>query len=131
MKLFPNLKWGTREPILFKDSELKMIRLRSNGIFSIQISDPALFLNKVVGTQGIFHDNDIEDYLKNIIIAKLTESIGSQLKTVFDMPKDFGQLGLVIKSGIQLDFAGLGLSLHDFYINSRVMTTLGVVFGVT
>lgn len=118
MKLFPNLKWGTREPILFKDSELKMIRLRSNGIFSIQISDPSLFLNKVVGTQGIYHDNEIEDYLRNIVVAKLTEILGTTIKTVFDMPKDFGQLALLIKSGLQLDFAGLGLSLHDFYLNS-------------
>lgn len=118
MKLFPNLKWGTREPILFKDSELKMIRLRSNGAFSIQISDPALFLNKIVGTQGIYHDSEIEDYLKTIIVSKLTEVIGSEFKTVFDMPKDFGQFGMIIKTALRLDFAGLGLSLHDFYINS-------------
>jgi membrane protease subunit (stomatin/prohibitin family) len=118
MKLFPNLKWGTREPILFKDSELHMIRLRSNGIFSIQITNPLLFVNKIVGTQGGYRNSDIADYLKSIIVSKMTDVLGNEIKTIFDLPKDFNQLALLIKTALQLDFDGLGLSLHDLYINS-------------
>jgi len=118
MKLFPNLKWGTKEPILFRDSELQMIRLRSYGIFSIQISDPSLFLNKIVGTQGLYYDTDIEDYLRNIIATRMTDVLGNTLKTIFDMPKELNRLSLIIKSSLDLDFEGLGLTLHDFYVNS-------------
>lgn len=118
MKLFPNLKWGTKEPILFRDSELQMIRLRSHGIFSIQIVDPSLFLNKVVGTQGLYFDTDIEDYLRNIIATRMTDVLGNRLKTIFDMPKELNRLSLIIKSSLDLDFEGLGLALHDFYVNS-------------
>jgi len=118
MKLFSNLKWGTSEPILFKDSELQMIRLRSFGIFSIQISDPSLFLNKVVGTQGIYSDAEIESYLKNIIVARLTDVLGENVTTVFDLPKDFNELALMVRTNIQNDFETLGLKIHDFLINS-------------
>lgn len=118
MKLFPNLKWGTKEPILFKDLELQMIRLRSHGIFSIQIQDPTLFLNKVVGTQGLYSNSDIEDYLRNIITTRMTDVLGNTLKTIFDMPKEFNKLSLIIKSSLNLDFEGLGLVLHDFLVNS-------------
>ncbi len=118
MKLFPNLKWGTPQPILFKDSELKMIRLGAHGIFSIQIANPTLFLNKVVGTQGLYHNNDIENYLKNIIVTRMTDVFGKEVKTVFDIPKEFNQLSLIIKIKLELDFEGLGLSLHDFSVNS-------------
>src|ERR1700690_141916 len=59
MKLFRNLKWGTREPIIFSDPELQMVRLRSHGIYSIQIKDPNVFLNRMAGTQQIFRDDDI------------------------------------------------------------------------
>ena len=117
-QLFPNLKWGTREPILFRDSELKMIRLRSFGNFSIQVADSMLFVNKVVGTRGIFTNDDIEDYLKNIIVSRLTNIIGDELKTVFDMPSSFDSLSLAARVKLQAEFDGLGLSLHDFYINS-------------
>jgi len=118
MKLFPNLKWGTKEPILFKDSELQMIRLRAHGIFSIQIQDPTLFLNKVVGTQGLYSDADVEDYLRNIISTRMTDVLGNAIKTIFDMPKELNNLSLIIKSSLDLDFEGLGLFLHDFYVNS-------------
>lgn len=118
MKLFPNLKWGTREPILFKDPELKMIRLRSHGIFSIQIKDPMLFLNKIVGTSAIYSDADIEDYLRNIITTRLTDVLGNEKKSIFDIPKEINQLSLVVRQSLGEDFSGLGISLHDFYINS-------------
>lgn len=118
MKLFSNLKWGTREPILFRDSELQMVRLRSFGIFSIEIEDPSLFLNKVVGAQGIFVDSEIEDYLKNIIVTRLTDMFGEFVKSVFDLPKDFNELSIAIRTGIQSDFSALGLKIHDFLINS-------------
>jgi membrane protease subunit (stomatin/prohibitin family) len=118
MKLFRNLKWGTKEPILFRDSELKMIRLRSYGAFSITIKEPSLFLNKVVGTQGLFRDSDIADYLKSIILQKLHVTLGQHLKTVFDLPQHFENLSILVKNSLNLDFEGLGLELHDFLINS-------------
>lgn len=117
-QLFTNLKWGTREPILFRDSELKMIRLRSFGNFSIQVADSMLFVNKIVGTKGSFTNNDIEDYLKNIIVSRLTNIIDDELETVFDMPSSFDSLSLAARVKLQAEFDGLGLSLHDFYINS-------------
>jgi len=118
MKLFRNLKWGTKEPILFRDSELKMIRLRGFGAFSITIKEPSLFLNKIVGTQGLFRDSDIADYLKSIILQKLHVTLGNHVKTVFDLPQHFENLSILVKSELYLDFEGFGLELHDFLINS-------------
>lgn len=117
-QLFPNLKWGTKEPILFKDTELKMIRIRSFGSFSIQISDSLLFINKIVGTRGTYKNDDIEEYLRNIVISRLTNILGDELKTVFDMPSSFDDLSLAARVKLQTEFDGLGLYLHDFYINS-------------
>jgi membrane protease subunit (stomatin/prohibitin family) len=77
-----------------------------------------LFVNKIVGTKGSFTNNDIEDYLKNIIVSRLTNIIGDELKTVFDMPSSFDNLSLAARVKLQAEFDGLGLSLHDFYINS-------------
>lgn len=118
MKLFRNLKWGTKEPILFRDSELKMIRLRGYGAFSISIKEPSLFLNKVVGTQGLFKDSDISDYLKSIILQNIHEVLGKHVQTIFDLPLHFENLSILIKQTLSLDFEGLGLELHDFLINS-------------
>ena len=61
MKIFPNLKWGTRDPVAFKDSELGLIRLRAFGIFDIRVIQPLLFINSLVGTQGIYTTEEIEE----------------------------------------------------------------------
>lgn len=117
-QLFPNLKWGTKEPILFRDSELQMIRLRSYGSFSIQVHDSMLFVNKVVGTMGLYTSGVIEDYLRGIIISKLNVVLGKMLKSVFDIPVMMDDLNLVFRTELQQDFDGLGLTLHDLYIQS-------------
>ena len=117
-QLFPNLKWGTKEPILFRDTELQMIRLRSYGSFSIQVQDSMLFVNKVVGTMGLYTSGVIEDYLRGIIISKLNVVLGKMLKSVFDIPVMMDDLNLVFRTELQQDFAGLGLTLHDLYIQS-------------
>ncbi len=118
MKLFRNLKWGTREPILFRDPELQMVRLRSHGMFSIQIKDANLFLNRMVGTQHIFHDADIQDYLKSMATSRLITVLGEQVKTIFDLPQHYDTLGAVMKTVLADDFKACGLELVDFFVNS-------------
>lgn len=117
-QLFANLKWGTREPILFRDTELQAVRLRSFGSYSIQVADTMLFVNKVVGTKGLFATNSIEDYLKGIIVSKLNTVLANELKSIFDISKNIDQLNLILRTELQTDFNGLGLQIHDFYIQS-------------
>jgi membrane protease subunit (stomatin/prohibitin family) len=117
-QLFPNLKWGTKEPILFRDTDLQMIRLRAYGSFSIQIDDAMLFVNKVVGTMGLYTTFVIEDYLRGIIASKLNTVIGKSLQSVFDISLKMDELNLILRTELFEDFKGLGLKLHDMYIHS-------------
>ena len=100
-----------------------MIRLRSFGMFSIQVADAMLFVNKVVGTRGIFKNEDIEDYLRDLIVARLTNIIGDELKSVFDMPTSFDELSLIARAKLQSRVWGLGAiasrSLYHLYFRSR------------
>jgi len=116
--LFPNLKWGTKEPILFRDTDLQMIRLRAYGSFSIQIDDAMLFVNKVVGTMGLYTTFVIEDYLRGIIASKLNVVVGKTLQSVFDIALKMDELNLILRTELFEDFEGLGLKLHDMYVHS-------------
>jgi membrane protease subunit (stomatin/prohibitin family) len=117
-QLFPNFKWGTKDPILFKDTELQMVRLRSYGSFSIQVHDSLLFVNKISGTMGLYTTEVISDYLRGIIISKFNVVLARMLKTVFDIPASMDELNLVMRTELFTDFEGLGIKLHDFYIHS-------------
>lgn len=117
-RTFTDLKWGTAEPILFRDSEFKMIRLRANGIYTIQIADPKLFVVKIVGTRGIFTNFQIEDFLRGVIVGRLADLLGESLDSVLDLPRYFDELGAGLKARIKDDLAQYGLAIVDFVINA-------------
>ncbi len=117
-KVFTNLKWGTREPILFRDAELAMVRLRAFGIMSFRVENAQLFLNNLVGTKGSYTQQAIEDFLRGIIIARLTDFLGENLKTVFDLPRYFDELAAGTKARVKDDFGKYGMVLEDLLINS-------------
>jgi membrane protease subunit (stomatin/prohibitin family) len=117
-KVFTNAKWGTQEPIPFRDKELKMIRIRANGIYSYKVSDPQLFINKIVGTENIKDREEVEDFFKNVVISRLTDFLGENYSTIFDLAKDYDELSAGAKSRIYEDFDKYGLDLRDFYIRS-------------
>jgi membrane protease subunit (stomatin/prohibitin family) len=117
-RTFTDLKWGTVEPILFRDSEFKMIRLRSNGIYTFQIIDPKLFVIKIVGTRGIYTNSQIEDFLRGVIVGRLSDILGESLDSVLDLPRYFDELGAGLKARIKDDFAQYGLAIVDFIINA-------------
>ncbi len=117
-RTFLDLKWGTVEPILFRDSEFKMIRLRSNGIYTFQITDPKLFVVKIVGTRGIYTNLQIEDFLRGVIVGRLADILGETLDSVLDLPRYFDELGAGLKARIREDFAQYGLAMVDFVINA-------------
>ena len=68
---FVNQKWGTMEPILFRDSELDMVRLRAFGIFSFRISNPQVFVNTLVGTVGEFTSDAVADFFRGFIVTQV------------------------------------------------------------
>ena len=53
-KTFLDLKWGTKEPVTFRDSELAMVRLRAFGKFALRVANAQLFVNSVVVTMGLY-----------------------------------------------------------------------------
>ena len=117
-KTFTDMKWGTKEPILFRDSELSMVRLRAFGNFSMKIVDSLLFVNKIVGTEGKYSTGDIEGFLKNIIISRLADLLGETMSTIFDLAAKYDELGTLAKARFTDDFSKYGIQMVDFYISA-------------
>ncbi len=118
LKYFTNLKWGTRNPVAFRDSELGLIRLRAHGVFNIQIVQPVLFINSLVGTMGKFTTDDIEEYLKRVIVSRFNDYLGETLDTILDLAGQFDELSRELQKRLILDFAHFGLHLSQLYITS-------------
>jgi membrane protease subunit (stomatin/prohibitin family) len=118
LKTFLNLKWGTKEPVSFKDSELGFVRLRAFGIFSIKVSNPQVFIAEVAGTQAVYTTDYIEDYLRDLLVGRLNDYLGETFKTIFELPQYFDEVAAGLKSRLIDDFAKYGLEISDLVINS-------------
>lgn len=115
---FTELKWGTKEPIVFRDSELSMVRLRAFGRFSMKVADPGIFLQQLVGTRGHYTTDAIEDFLRDICVARLNDLLGETLKTVLDLPRYYDELAGGLKGRVADDFGKYGMELVDFLIGA-------------
>jgi len=115
---FTELKWGTKEPITFRDSELTMVRLRAFGRFSMRVTDPQIFLGQLVGTKGRYTTPAIEDFLRDVCVARLNDLLGETLKTILDLPRYYDELAGGLKGRVADDFGKYGLELVDFLIGA-------------
>ena len=116
MKKFIDLKWGTKSPINFRDSELQYVQLRASGKFSMRVKDPRMFINEIVGTQGKYTTMEIEDYLRDEIVSKLNTVLGKNLKTVFELGQAYSIVEEATKAEVADFFAAMGIELTDMII---------------
>jgi membrane protease subunit (stomatin/prohibitin family) len=117
-KVFSNLTWGTRDPVAFRDSELGLIRLRAFGMFNIRVLQPVLLINKLVGTQGVYTQSEIEEYLNRVIVSRFNDLMGDKIDTIFSLPSRYNDLAEELKKILQTDFTCFGLGLSDLFIQS-------------
>ncbi len=118
MRDFIDMKWGTPEPVSLRDVDLGLVRLRANGRYSMAINDPQMFVAKIVGTQGLYQTSQIEDYLRSIIISRLTDMLGEMKTGLFDLPAMFDELSAAIKAKVAEDFEALGITLKQMFLGS-------------
>ena len=111
-------KWGTPEPVALRDADFGIVRLRAFGTYAMQIQDPQLFVNKIVGTQGIYETRQIEGHLRSIIVTKMTDLLGELGRSVLDLPALYEEIGAGIKAKVQDDFGAVGIELRALYVNS-------------
>jgi membrane protease subunit (stomatin/prohibitin family) len=118
LKTFTNLKWGTRDPVAFKDSELGLIRLRAFGVFNLQVFQPVLFINRLVGTQGMFTTEEIEEYLNRVIVSRFNDFLGETIDSILNLPAKYDELSRTLADRLQDDFSHFGLRLTHLYMNA-------------
>ncbi len=118
LKTFTNLKWGTKEPIVFRDQELMMVRLRAFGKFSIKIKDPRVFIAEIVGTQGYVATREVEAYLKDLIVQRLNDLLGETLTTILDLPRHYNEIAAGLRAKVADSFGKLGIECTDLVLGA-------------
>jgi membrane protease subunit (stomatin/prohibitin family) len=117
-----DLKWGTPQPIPMRDQQFGMVRLRAFGTYVIQVAEPRKLLTAVVGTRGRYTVQDVEEQLRSSIIARVADVIAERMRerklSVLDLATEYDELSEMAHTALKNDFAGFGVELTRFYINT-------------
>jgi membrane protease subunit (stomatin/prohibitin family) len=117
-KQFTNLKWGTSNPVIVRDSEFGQVRLRSFGSYTMRVTDPKKFIKEFAGTHPWVRIESISEQLRNIISSKLAEGLAEAKISVLDLAANFTEIGEKLKPLFQKEFDIWGIELGQFYIEN-------------
>ena len=117
-KQFTNQKWGTSNPITMRDKEFGTIRLRGYGSYSFKVENAELFLKEVFGTNASYQTEDIEQYLKSMLVSNISDTIAESKIGALDLASNLGEFNKLAKEKLTEDFAQLGLKLVNLIIEN-------------
>jgi excisionase family DNA binding protein len=95
-RLFTGNKWGTANPIMMRDPDFGVVRLRAYGTFDFHVVDPKLFLKEVAGTDDHFRLDEFSDTMRSRIVSVFTEAMASAKVPALDVAARYQELGAAL-----------------------------------
>ncbi len=117
-KQFLDYKWGTSNPVMMRDTEFGMIRLRAFGIYSFAVADPVVFLKEVFGTSSLFTTDGVAGQIKRTLISGLSDAIAQSKIPALDLAANYDELSQFALQSLAPRIAPLGLKLTGFVIEN-------------
>ncbi len=111
-------KWGTAQPVTVRDTDFGAVQLRSFGMYSYRISDPAKFFKEVSGVAAAYSGEELETQLRNIAVTQLAAVFGSSGIPFLDMAANQVLLSQKLSELLSVEFDKLGLALENFTVES-------------
>ena len=111
---FTDQKWGTMNPIIVRDADYGAVRIRAFGTYAFRISDPYVFLTEISGTISSFRTQDITEWLKSIVVTRISDVIGECKIPVLDMASNLVEMGEMVKTQLAPTFEKMGMELSGF-----------------
>lgn len=118
VKQFTGCKWGTANPIMMRDPEFGMIRVRGFGSYAFKVDDSGTFLKELFGTNSSFITSDITDWLKAMLLSALTDAIGESKISALDLAGNTLEFNQIVTAKIQDKFKEIGLKLTNLFIEN-------------
>ena len=92
-RLFTGNKWGTANPVMMRDNDLGIVRVRAFGTYDFRIAEPKLFLKEVAGSDHNFRLDEFADTMRSRIVSVFADSLASAAIPVFDVASRYTEVG--------------------------------------
>ena len=92
-RLFTGNKWGTSNPVMMRDKDFGVVRLRAFGTYDFRIVDPPKFLREVAGTDQNFRLDEFADTMRSRIVSVFTDALATAQVPALDIASRYGEMG--------------------------------------
>lgn len=92
-RLFAGNKWGTSNPVMMRDADFGVVRLRAFGTYDFRIVDAQKFLREVAGTDQNFRIEEFADVMRSRIVSVFTEALATAAVPALDVATRYSELG--------------------------------------
>ena len=118
-RLFTGNKWGTSNPVMLRDTDFGMVRLRAFGTYDFKVVDPKMFLREVAGSDHNFRLDEFSDTMRSRIVSIFTDAVASAKIPVLDVASRYTELGDALLPLINPAVASkYGLELTSFIVEN-------------
>jgi membrane protease subunit (stomatin/prohibitin family) len=117
-KQFVNRKWGTANPVIVRDPELGPTRVRAYGTYAVRVHDAAQVVREIVGTSSVFLVDEIADQLRDLVIARVSESLASSPVSVLELAAKYTEMSGRVLQQAASQFSQYGLELTQLVIEN-------------
>lgn len=117
-KNFTDLKWGTKNPVMMRDADFGIVRIRAFGNYTMRIKDAGKFIKEIAGTDGSFTTEKITEQLKNIVMTRFTDIVASSKIPVLDLASNYDELSKFVYDKIGPEFMEYGIELSKFLVEN-------------
>jgi len=117
-KQFTDLKWGTPNPVMMRDTDFGMVRLRAFGIYSMRVADPKAFIKDIAGTNAHFVTEDIEGQLKRTLVSGFSDALAESKIAALDLASNYDELSKFTRDKLSEEFKSFGLELIKFVVEN-------------
>src|SRR5215207_11027560 len=95
-RLFTGNKWGTSNPVMVRDADFGIVRVRAFGIYDFRIVEPKLFLKEVAGSDQHFRLDEFADTMRSRIVSLFTEALAEAKIPVLDVATRYSEVGAAL-----------------------------------
>jgi excisionase family DNA binding protein len=92
-RVFTGNKWGTSNPVMMRDNDFGIVRLRAFGTYDFRVVDPQRFLKEVAGTDQHFRLDEFTDAMRSRIVSVFSDALASSKVPALDVATRYTELG--------------------------------------
>ena len=118
-RLFIGNKWGTSNPVMLRDTDFDMVRIRAFGTYDFTIVEPKTFLREVAGSDHNFTLDEFSDTMRSRIVSIFTDAVTSLKIPVLDVASRYTELGEAILPLINRAVTSMyGIEMTSFVVEN-------------